>query len=166
MEFPRTKSRKKRIDGLFFPWLIEMGTSAAMARLRKNSNAVNTLTMFISKYTQSNDGKNLAVTYGETKGIMSPATFACSKLWCCAFGFLHCRKYGRLERHASLYDLSTKWRHLSRQPDKLNRVERLLGRREHVYRIPKSKIKTRNGTHPKMRRRIFLRMIEKRMLSM
>ena len=160
------QGKRRKIDGPFYPWRTEMGNSAAMARLRKDSNAVNVLTMYISKFSQSNDGKNLAVTYGKVTGIMSPATFARSKLRCCAFGFLHCREYGRLERHASLYDLSTKWRYLSQQPNKLDRIESLLRRRERAYRIPGSKIKSKNGVPSNQRRRILLRAIEKRVLSL
>jgi hypothetical protein len=168
MEYPKKPKKKsgKRIEGPFYPWLSEMGNSAAMAKLRKDSNAVNVLTMFISQFTQSNDGRNLELPYSAVKGIMSPAIFARSKLRACAFGFLYCREYGRLEHRASRYDLIMKWRHLSRQPEKLDSIEKLLQRRERIYRVPLSKIQSRYEMNPKQRHRMLLRAIEKRMLSL
>lgn len=154
-----------RIKGPFYPWLIEMGNSKAMFRLRKNSDAVNVLTMFIDKFTTNNQGKGLSVTYGEVKGIMSPTTFAKAKLWCMAFGFLHCKRYGRLERKPSIYDLSTKWRHLSGQPEKFGRIEELLKRHERILRTSLSEIKDRNPFSPKARKKKVLNWIEKEILG-
>ena len=142
-----------------------MGKSAAMRRLMKNSKAVNALMMFSTKFTRGNDGQGLCVTYGEALDFMSAATFAKAKLWCIAFGFLHCKVFGRLERQASIYDLSTKWKHLSRQPEKLDRIERLLKRHDRVMRLSVSKIHAHGQIPPQTRKRMLLRRIEKQILS-
>lgn len=142
-----------------------MGNSEAMKRLRTNSDAVNAFTLFISKFTMGNGGRGLCVTYGETREFMSAATFAKAKLWCIAFGFLHCKVFGRLERQASIYDLSTKWKHLSRQSEKLDRIERLLKRHDRVKRLSVNMIRAHGQIPPQTRKRMFLRRIEKQILS-
>jgi len=134
------KKGKGKINGPFYPWLIEMGSSLAMNKLRKNSEAINVLTMFISKYTYADEGKNLCATYREARPFMSNSTFAKAKLWCTAFGFLHCTRFGRLERNSSIYRLSGKWRHLSGQPEKLDHIEQLLKRHEEISRTAANNI--------------------------
>jgi len=125
---------KRKIDGQFYAWRVEMGNSEAMSRLRKSSAAVNVLMMFISKYTFPNKGKDLCITYREASKYMSASTFAKAKLWCMAFGFLYCTRFGRLERNASLYSLIEKWRYLSSQPEKLSHIEQLLKRHDQLSR--------------------------------
>lgn len=159
------KSKRRFIDGPFFPWMIEMGNSQAMRVLRKNANAVNVFSMFISKYSRANDGKNLSLTYSEIRGIMSPFTFAKAKFWCTALGFLHCTRFGRLERNASLYDLSSKWKHLSNCPEKLGKIEKLLNRYDKVTRIPSARIRSKTDISGKSRKRMCLRRIEKVVLG-
>jgi len=160
------KDKSKRINGKFYPWLIEMGNSPAFQRLQNNSDAVNVLTMYINKFSPLNDGKNLCVTYEEAgaKG-MSASTFAKGKLWCTAFGFLHCREFGRLERKPSIYDISTKWRYLSSRPEKLERIEHLLKKHEVILRIQNIKVQDKNSLPAKVRKKMSLRRIEKEILS-
>jgi hypothetical protein len=159
--------RPKRgiIDGPFYPWLAEMGNSGAMRMLRKNSDAVNALTLFMTKYTLANNGKNLSVTYDEVKDFMAPATFAKAKFWCMALGFVHCTRFGRLERNASIYELSTKWRHLSNCPEKLGRIITLLHRHDRVARILIGRIRTRREIPPVTRKKMVRTQLEKRMLG-
>jgi hypothetical protein len=159
------KHRRKSIEGPFYPWLTEMGESQAMKLLRRNSDAVNVLTMFMTKFSLPNEGKNLSVTYAEVKGIMAPATFIKAKWWCMALGFLHCSKFGRLERNASIYELSTKWRHLSSRPEKLARIITLLYRHDRVSRIPIEKICTRQDIAPTLRKKMIRTKIERQMLG-
>ena len=162
-------NKRSRINGLFYPWLIEMGESEAMCRLRKNSDAVNALTLFITKWRQDNGGRNLCVTYGEARAYMSTSTFAKAKLWCQAFGFIFCSQYGRLERNPSLYDLIGKWRWLSRQSGQLDKIERLLRRHDRILRIPAAKIETRNRKGQEIqgsgRKRTALRFLEQKVLG-
>jgi hypothetical protein len=160
-----SKKSRHKISGPFYPWLIEMGTSETMKRLKKNSEAINVFSMFVTKYSLANEGKSLCVTYKEAKPFMSNSPFAKAKLWCMAFGFLHCRQFGRLERKPSLYDLSTKWRQLRCQPAKLDRIEHLLKRHEAISRILIQNIKGRGSFTPKVRKHMFLIRIEKEILG-
>lgn len=160
-----SKKSRNSIPGPFYPWLIEMGNAIAMKRLRKNSDAVNSFTMFVDKYSLANGGKGLCVTYKEAKPSMSTSTFAKAKLWCMAFGFLHCQQFGRLERKPSLYDLSTKWRYLSNQPAKLDRIARLLKRHKAISRIPIRNIKDRGFYMAEVRKHMELRRIEKEIIG-
>lgn len=165
-----SKNPKTRfIDGPFYPWLIDMGNSEAMCRLRKSSDAVNVLTMFITKFSKQNNGHNLCITYAQAAPFMSTATFSKAKLRCQGFGFLYCRDYGRLERNASIYDLITKWQWLSRQPKKLDRIEHLLSRHERVLRIRGSTIRARirsgERIEGKVRRKTFLHALEQRVIG-
>ena len=166
----RQKDKRGFIDGLFYPWLVEMGDSAAMKRLRKSAEAVNVFTMFMTKFRRANLGKDLCVTYVEAKPFMSPATFRKAMLWLMAFGFLHCTRPGRLERNASVYDLSTKWRHLSSCPDKLAKIETLLHRHDLVTRISlvrngEVNIRCRGELGPELRKKMLRRRIEKAVLG-
>jgi len=163
------KKKTRQINGPFYPWLVEMGNSEAMRRLRKNSEAINVLTMFMTKFTANNGGVNLCVTYKEAAPFISAATFAKAKLWLCAFGFLYCRQYGRLERKRSIYDLIPKWRHLSSQAEKLDRIECLLNRHDRVRRIPikkiKSKQKSRERISPRARKHAVLWVLEQKIFE-
>jgi hypothetical protein len=159
------KTKGRTIDGPFFPWMIDMGNSPAMQRLRANSDAVNLFSMFITKFTKRNEGKDLAVTYRETHGLMSAHTHRKATLWLMAFGFIHCVREGRLEKLTSIYDLSGKWKRLSPQPEKLSRISRLLGRHEAVRRIPKGHVRERRGQTVNCRKRAVLRQIERRTLQ-
>ena len=167
------KKSRAKINGHFFPWRAEMGNSPAMSRLRKNSEAVNVLSIFITKYTLPNQGKDLCVTYSEARPYMSSSTFSKAKLWCMAFGFLHCTQFGRLERNASRYDLSEKWRHLSQYPEKLDHIERILEQHAQLLRttartIPEERWKAEGdwGTAPSpgVWKRQQLRKIEREIL--
>ena len=164
-----SKKKKTRISSPFYPWLIEMGDSEAMRRLRKNSDAINVLMMFATKWRTTNAGVNLCVTYKEARPFMSSTTFAKAKFWLCAFGFLYCREYGRLERKRSIYDLIPKWRHLSSQAEKLDRIECLLNRHDRVRRIPikkiKSKQKSRERISPRARKHAVLWVLEQKIFE-
>ena len=67
------------------------------------------LLQFYEKFNGRNRS-NLSLTYGEVQSIMSAATFVRSIWQLIGFGFLDVRRWGRLERNASLYGLSDRWR--------------------------------------------------------
>ena len=159
------KPKARKIDGPFYPWMIDMGNSPTMQRLRANADAVNLFSMFISKFSTRNDGKDLSVTYAETRNLMSAHTHRKAALWLMAFGFLYCVREGRIENLTSIYELSGKWKRLSSQPEKLARISRLLRRHESVRRIPKGHVKERKGRSVNCRKRMVLRQIEMRALQ-
>ncbi len=68
---------------------------------------------------------NLSLTYREVEAVMSNTLFIRAVWECVGFGFLDIRRFGRLERNASLYGLSRRWRGLT-DPQKCDRVEALL----------------------------------------
>lgn len=159
------KAKARKIDGPFYPWTTEMGASLAMQYLRQNADAVSLFSLFITKFSKRTEGKNISVTYGETRRFMSPHTHRKAALWLMAFGFIHCVREGRLEKLTSIYDLSAKWKSLSSQPDKLARIAGLLQRHEAVRRIPKGRVRVRKGQSVNCRKRVVLRQIEMRVLQ-
>jgi len=65
---------------------------------------------------------NLSVTYKEVGQTISSATFIRALWELVGFGFLDVARFGRLERNASLYALSDRWRGLS-DPVKCGEIE-------------------------------------------
>lgn len=156
----KTKNKHK-IQGGFFPFTNTIAQCEAFKRL--NPIDVYVAAKYWGKYNPYNKD-NLCVTYSEVKGKVSTATFSKSKLWIRAFGFFYVVRFGRLERNATVMGICGKWEHLSKCPDKLDRIERLLRRHEGVKRIPARKLKNNKKNNPQktplMRRKIVLRMIE------
>ena len=66
---------------------------------------------FYEKFTGRNRF-DLSLTYGEIHPSMSSGIFNRSIWQLIGFGFLDVRRWGRLERNASLYGLSDRWRRL------------------------------------------------------
>ena len=97
--------------------------------------AVWVLMEFYRKFDGHNR-QNLSLTYREVKPKMANGTFSKALRELGGFGFIDVKRYGRLERYASLYALSHRWKKLSRQPERLDKIRKLLVRAEKVKRIP------------------------------
>lgn len=158
--------KKYKIQGFFFPFTNAMAQSDAFNRL--NPIDVFVLSKYWGKYTPNNKD-NLSVTNSEIKNKASTATFSKSKLRIRAFGFVYVVKFGRLERNATIFAICGKWEHLSKNPDKLDRIESLLKRHEKVKRIPLRKLEHKKKNNPEktpsVRRKIVLRMIEHKIFN-
>ncbi len=102
--------------------------------------AIGVLMEFYNKFNGYNR-YNLSVTYNEVKNKMSSLIFS-RYLWqLIGFGFLDIRRTGRLMRHCSLFGISNRWRELSREPEKLAKIEMLLKHIEILKRKPGSQKK-------------------------
>ena len=97
-------------------------------------HAVWVLLEFYRKFNGYNRN-NLALSYKEVANKVSTGTFNKSIWELQGFGFLDTVRFGRLERNNSIYALSTRWKRLSNNPDKLDGIEKLLTRAEKVKRI-------------------------------
>jgi len=84
------------------------------------------------------DGYNrhcLFLTYKEVSGKISSGTF-CKSVWeLRAFGFLDVVMSGRLEKNASIYKLSDRWKKFENREKQLMRIKAILDRIEQVKRI-------------------------------
>lgn len=94
--------------------------------MRLSPCSVWVLTRFYCKW----DGKiknrtNLSLTYKEIRDTMSGVVFLRSIWELIGYGFLDVRRFGRLERNASLYALSSRWRSLN-DPEKCGDIENTL----------------------------------------
>ncbi len=160
------KKKSYRIKGPFWPFTNKIAESEAFKRL--DPFDVFVLAKYWGKYYPDNRD-NLCVTNSEIKYKISTATFSKSKLRLRAFGFLYVVRFGRLERNASIFGISGKWESLSKHPDKLDRIERLLSRHEKIKRMPIRKLgyKERNNPEktPSMRRKITLKKIEHKIFN-
>ncbi|MBD3155142.1 MAG: hypothetical protein GF368_00620 [Candidatus Aenigmarchaeota archaeon] len=84
------------------------------------------------------DGYNrncLKLSYSEVSNKISNNTFNKAVWQLKGFGFIDIVKSGRLERNNTLYALTNRWKGLSKKPDKLNTISKLLRRIEKVKRI-------------------------------
>lgn len=84
------------------------------------------------------DGYNrscLKLSYSETNHKISNNTFNKAVWELKGFGFLDIVRPGRLERNNTLYALTNRWKGLSKKPNKLGRIAKLLNRAEKVKRI-------------------------------
>jgi len=86
--------------------------------------AVWILAQFYSKFNGKNRA-NLSLTYSETESTMSSLVFTRSIWEIVGFGFLDVKRFGRLERNASVYALSDRWRSLD-SPQKCAEIEATL----------------------------------------
>lgn len=99
--------------------------------------AIGVLMKFYGKFNGYNR-YDLSLTYKEVKDKMSSLIFS-RYLWqCIGFGFLDRRRTGRLMRNCSLYGISNRWRKLSEEPEKLDKIEKLLKEIEDLKRRPGS----------------------------
>lgn len=87
--------------------------------------AVWILTRFYGKFTGKNRA-NLSLTYKEVKDTMSGVVFVRSIWELVGFGFVDILRHGRLERNASFYALSDRWRSLFDDPQKCSEIELIL----------------------------------------
>ncbi len=97
--------------------------------------AIGILMKFYEKFNGYNR-YNLSVTYKEVKDKMSSLIFTRFLWQCIGFGFLDRRRIGRLMRNCSLYGISNRWRKLSKEPEKLDDIERLLKKIDELKRMP------------------------------
>ena len=79
---------------------------------------------------------NLSLTYREVKHKMSSLIFSRYIWQLIGYGFIDVRRFGRLERNCSLYGLSNRWKRLSTDPDKLDKIELFLDHIERMKRQP------------------------------
>jgi len=86
--------------------------------------AVWVIARFYDKFNGKNRA-NLSLTYKEVKDTMSGAIFVRSVWELVGFGFIDIIRFGRLERNASLYALSDRWRSLN-DPGKCDEIESTL----------------------------------------
>jgi hypothetical protein len=86
--------------------------------------AVWTLSRFYGKFNGKNRA-DLSLTYREVKDTMSSVVFIRSIWELVGFGFLNILRFGRLERNASLYALSDRWRSLD-DPEKCDKIKSIL----------------------------------------
>jgi len=101
-------------------------------------HAVWVLMEFYKKF----DGFNrncLKLSYSEVNYKISNGTFSKSIWELKSFGFIDVIRSGRLERNNTLYALTNRWKGLSKKPDRLNWISKLLKRAEKVKRISKPK---------------------------
>jgi hypothetical protein len=98
-------------------------------------NAVFVLVEFYRKFNGYNR-YDLSLTYGEVKSKMTNRPFSDALLELVSFGFIDMRRYGRLERHCSIYGLSNRWRRLDKQPQKLAEIEPLVNQIKFLRREP------------------------------
>ncbi|MBE3118440.1 MAG: hypothetical protein IMZ50_06775 [Candidatus Atribacteria bacterium] len=105
------------------PFKIIEGVGTELFR-RLSPWAVWTLARFYDKFTGKNRA-NLSLTYKEVKDTMSSVVFIRSIWELVGFGFLDILRFGRLERNASLYALSDRWRSLD-DPEKCEKIKSIL----------------------------------------
>ena len=92
---------------------------------RLSEFAVWVLSRFYAKFTGMNRA-NLSLTYEEVKGNMSTTIFIRSIWELVGFGFIDIIRFGRLERNASLYALSDRWRSLVDDPKRMDQIAAIL----------------------------------------
>jgi hypothetical protein len=122
-------------------------------------SAVWVLMELYRRFNGKNRG-NLAFPYRDANGKMANATFSNSIWELRGFGFVDVKRFGRLERNNSVYALSDKWRKLSENPKKLDKIERLLKRAEKVARaVTPKKLSEDQKTKFRIKRRQLVRRI-------
>lgn len=108
---------------------------AAWEKLSRN--AVFVLIEFYRKFNGYNR-YDLSLTYREVKNKMSNTLFSRAVWQLIGYGFIDVRRFGRLERNCSLFGLSSRWRELRHDPEKLYEIEKLLKKVESLKREPGS----------------------------
>jgi len=98
------------------------------------------LTEFYKKFNGYNRD-NLSLTFREVKGRIASLVFQRFKWQLIGYGFLEVKRLGRLERNCSIYGLSSRWDHLSKHPDLLDRIESLVQEIDYLLRQPGSAAK-------------------------
>ena len=86
--------------------------------------AVWILAQFYAKFTGRNRS-NLSVTYEEVEHTMSNLIFVRAVWELIGYGFIDVKRFGRLERNASLYTISDRWRGLD-DPPKCDKIVAIL----------------------------------------
>ena len=104
---------------------------------RLSPHSVWVLMRFYEKFTGFNRA-DLELTYAEVKHVMSSLLFSRSIWQLVGYGFLDVRRFGRLEANCSLYALSDRWRGLTDDPKRLDRIQSILDEIEQLKRQPGS----------------------------
>lgn len=99
--------------------------------------AIGVLMKFYGKFNGYNR-YDLSLTYREVKHKLSSLLFTRFIWQLIGFGFLDRRRTGRLMRNCSLYGISNRWRKLCEEPEKLDKIEKLLNEIEDLKRQPGS----------------------------
>jgi hypothetical protein len=97
-------------------------------------DAVWVLMEFYKKFNGRNRF-NLSLTYKEVKGKISNGTFNKAIWELVSFGFLDVKRLGRLERNASIYGLSDRWKGFEDHPGRLDVNGKLLSLLNHFSRL-------------------------------
>jgi hypothetical protein len=84
------------------------------------------------------DGHNrydLRLSYKEVQKKIASGTFSKAIWELIGFGFLDVIRFGRLERNNSIYALTDRWKKVSQDRKKLDKIEKYLGRVEKIKHI-------------------------------
>jgi hypothetical protein len=95
------------------------------------------LLRFYEKFNGHNRS-DLSLTYGEVSPIMSSTIFSRSIWQLIGFGFLDVRRWGRLERNASLYGLSDRWRRFC-EPGSETQLDKIAAQLKEVENLKRQK---------------------------
>jgi len=118
---------------------IEGHGSEAWKKLTRNGIFV--INIFYEKYN-GNNRNNLSAPYEEAKPKISNRLFSAGIWETIGFGFIDIVSHGGLKREATIYRFSNRWRKISEEPGKLDKIEDLLKQIEKIKR-EKSNIKKR-----------------------
>ena len=98
----------------------------------------NAVFVFVRFYIEF-DGSNrfdLSLPYSKVKEKMYNNMFADAIFETVAYGFIDIIRQGGIERKPTIYGLSSRWRRLEKNPEKLDQVDRLLSE---LWRLKKEK---------------------------
>lgn len=148
MEFEKKKSKQNKTQGrkLKEPFcavegphgvrLLGCGCSGGSIWQMLSPNAVFLFLEFYRKY-RGGDSRNLCVTYKEMAGKLSSGSYSLAiwELLCC--GFLDRVKIGRLEREASIYGFSDRWKGFEFDSGTHGAVQKTLKELRQVHKLKK-----------------------------
>jgi len=104
---------------------------------RLNPYAQWVLNKFYSRFDGRNRS-NLSLSYAEVSPVMSGVIFSRAIWELIGFGFLDVRRWGRLERNASLYGLSDRWRRFC-EPGSETRLDKIAAQLQEVENLKRQK---------------------------
>jgi len=109
---------------------------------------------------------NLTLSYKEVQKKMANGTFSKAIWELIGFGFIDVKRFGRLERNNSIYALSDRWKNVSQNSKRLDKIEKLLSRVEKVKHInTPSHLDGDEKSKFRIRRRRLLWMIRNKVLG-
>jgi len=137
--YDKTQNEKKRAYQPTRPFRTVEGIESKTFE-KLDMGAIGVLIEFYIKFDGRNRS-NLSLTYREVKHKMSSLIFTRYIWQLIGYGFIDVRRWGRLERNCSLFGLSNRWRRLSTEPDKLDKIEVFLEQIERMKKQPGSQKK-------------------------